>query len=210
MHARIEQLLSLRDGAPVDATVQAHVAVCAACAQSLAGLGTLRERLAALPAPQVTPRDWETVKLDVARRLANERQRHFVARGALVASVVMIAIATAWRLHEPAVPSASLAVPSSRDAQRALAADRLEQLRFQSEALEDLLSELPRQPAIQRAGTALPMDTIEAQVQWLDHQILLHDDELRPDTAEQLWRERVEAMNSLVRLRYADAQRVAM
>ena len=31
-----------------------------------------------------------------------------------------------------------------------------------------------------------------------------------PDAAEQLWRERVEAMNSLVRLRYADAQRVAM
>jgi hypothetical protein len=210
MHARIEQLLSLRDGGPVDAAVQAHVAVCAACTQSLAGLGRLRERLAALPTPEVMRRDWEAVKRDVARRVSNERRRHLVTRGALVASVAIIALATAWRLHDPAVRSASLAVPSAQDAQLALAADRLEQLRSQSEALEDLLSELPRQPAIERAGTALPMDTIEAQVQWLDHQILLHEDELRPDTAEQLWRERVEAMNSLVRLRYADAQRVAM
>ena len=73
-----------------------------------------------------------------------------------------------------------------------------------------MLAELPRQSAVERAGTALPIDTIEAQVQWLDHQILLSGDDVQPDAAERLWRERVEAMNSLVRLRYADAQRVAM
>ena len=38
MHARIEQLLSLRDGEPVDVAVQTHVAACAQCAKSLAAL----------------------------------------------------------------------------------------------------------------------------------------------------------------------------
>jgi hypothetical protein len=36
------------------------------------------------------------------------------------------------------------------------------------------------------------------------------DGELEPRSAEQLWRRRVEAMNSLVQLRYVEAQRIDM
>jgi hypothetical protein len=56
----------------------------------------------------------------------------------------------------------------------------------------------------------LPIDTLEAQVQWLDHQISVGEGEIAPGPAEQLWRERVEAMNSLVRLRYVEAHRIDM
>jgi hypothetical protein len=209
MHARIEQLLSLRDGEPVDAAVQAHVAGCAQCSNSLAGLARMREQLQNLPEHVSSSDDWLAVQYSVARRATGNRRREWVTRAALAASVAALAIATVWRLNDPA---RELTVHSvdPQDVELALAADRLSQLRSQSQALEELLAELPGQPAVERAGTALPIDTIEAQVQWLDHQILVSDDDMRPAATEQLWRERVEAMNSLVRLRYVDAQRVAM
>jgi len=47
-------------------------------------------------------------------------------------------------------------------------------------------------------------------VQWIDHQISVADGEIEPGSAEQLWRKRVGAMNSLVRLRYVEAQRIDM
>jgi hypothetical protein len=63
---------------------------------------------------------------------------------------------------------------------------------------------------VERAGTSLPIDTLETQVQWLDHQLSAGVGELEPRSAEQLWRRRVEAMNSLVQLRYVEAQRIDM
>ncbi len=56
----------------------------------------------------------------------------------------------------------------------------------------------------------MPIDTLESQVQWIDHQISVGDGEIEPGSAEQLWRKRVEAMNSLVQLRYVEAQRIDM
>ena len=58
-----------------------------------------------------------------------------------------------------------------------------------------------------RSATALPIDALEAQVQWIDHRISASGDALE---AEQLWRERVDAMNTLVRLRYVESQPLAM
>jgi len=60
------------------------------------------------------------------------------------------------------------------------------------------------------AGTSVPIDTLEAQVQWIDHQISDGDGAIEPGSAEQLWRKRVGAMNSLVQLRYVEAQRIDM
>jgi len=60
------------------------------------------------------------------------------------------------------------------------------------------------------AGTSVPIDTLEAQVQWIDHQISGGDGVIEPGSAEQFWRKRVGAMNSLVQLRYVEAQRIDM
>jgi hypothetical protein len=57
----------------------------------------------------------------------------------------------------------------------------------------------------------LPIETLEAQVQWVDHQ--LSEFEAAPTSAaeaERLWRDRIEIMNSLVQLRYVEAQRLAL
>jgi hypothetical protein len=54
----------------------------------------------------------------------------------------------------------------------------------------------------------VPIESLEAQVQWLDHQLTLAGATRQATETEQLWRDRVEAMNSLVQLRYVEAQQV--
>jgi hypothetical protein len=44
-------------------------------------------------------------------------------------------------------------------------------------------------------------------VQWIDHQLSTSAEAMPPTQAERLWRDRVEVMNSLVQLRYVEAQR---
>jgi hypothetical protein len=91
-----------------------------------------------------------------------------------------------------------------------LEAESLDQLRSRSRELEALLSALPERPAVARAGTSVPIESLEAQVQWLDHQLSLAGAEGRATDSQQLWRDRVEAMNSLVQLRYVEAQQVSL
>jgi hypothetical protein len=57
----------------------------------------------------------------------------------------------------------------------------------------------------------VPIDALQAQVQWLDHQLSASGaSHAGPEVTERLWRERVEIMNTLVQLRYVEAQRVAL
>jgi chitinase len=86
----------------------------------------------------------------------------------------------------------------------------LADLRERSQALEELLAALPERPAVERAGTSVPIESLQAQVQWLDHQLSLAGAEGNPAADEKLWRDRVEVMNSLVQLRYVEAQQVAL
>ena len=79
----------------------------------------------------------------------------------------------------------------------------------ENKALEELLAAMPSRPAVERAGTSLPIESLEAEVQWLDHQLSLAGATGEPaPEAERLWQDRVEVMNSLVQLRYVEAQRV--
>jgi hypothetical protein len=79
-------------------------------------------------------------------------------------------------------------------------------LRARSQALEAVLAALPERPAVARADTSLPIDSLESQVQWLDHQLSVAGSQFPAPQAEALWRDRVEVMNSLVQLRYVEAQ----
>ena len=62
MHARIDHLLSLRDGEPVDLAVRSHVEACSECAQTRASLDTVRRRLAALPVVDAPADGWARVR----------------------------------------------------------------------------------------------------------------------------------------------------
>jgi hypothetical protein len=210
MHARIEHLLSLRDGEPVAADVREHVAHCRACAAALQDAIGVGERLRALPVAAAAPHGWEAVRQKMAGRAAAAERRAVASRIVAAASVAVIAIALWWRAADDfAAPAAVAGLQAPLAVEEALAMDRVAQLQTQSHALEDLLSAFGDAPAVERAGTAVPIDTLEAQVQWIDHQLSAGDG-LEARVAERLWRERVDLMNSLVQLRYADAQRIAM
>ena len=75
----------------------------------------------------------------------------------------------------------------------------------QSQHLEDLLQRLPGRPQIERVSTAAMIDTIEDRIQWLDFQLSdAPDSGLNEEQTQRLWRERVELMDSLVKVRYAE------
>jgi hypothetical protein len=166
----------------------------------------LSQGLANLPTVDGGPCGWRAVQQKLQRREASAQRLQQAARWSMAASVVVLASVVALnvtqhRATSPAPAVAAVAAPQP--------VDDIEQLRAQSVALEQLLAALPERPTVMRAETALPIDTLEAQVQWLDHQLSAGDD-ASPGDERQLWRERVEVMNSLVRLRYAEVQRVAM
>jgi len=204
MHARIDELLSLRDGATVDARVRAHVDQCGDCAAALAGTKSLRERLRALPpAPALAADGWAELQGRLAVQAGRRRRLAQVAPFAAAASVAALALfATLRGFDAPSHPAAG------PEPLVVLDDESVEELRARSQALDELLAAMPQRPAVARAGTSVPIETLEAEVQWLDHQLSLAGAEGRAIESEQLWRDRVEAMNSLVQLRYVEAQQV--
>jgi len=207
MHARLDELLSLRDGAPVDARVQAHVDDCAQCAAALARSSRLREELQGLPPIPDAARDgWASVQSRLAAAQRRERRLGRLAPLAAAASVAALGLFAALRWLGPADPESS-----PRPVVAAGEVESIDDLRVRSQALEALLAAMPERPRVERADTSVPIDSLEAQVQWLDHQLSLADAEGLPPAAEQrLWRDRVEVMNSLVQLRYVEAQHVVL
>ncbi|HSQ68900.1 MAG TPA: hypothetical protein VLM41_02350 [Steroidobacteraceae bacterium] len=211
MHARIDQLLSLRDGEPVDAEVLRHVSRCPECSASLQRAAALAARLRSLPVER-SRSGWEGVRQRLAqqerRRERSRRQARVIAGGAAAAMLIMLGS----RFIAPGLvvsdgPAQSMAAAGAVPGPHA----SLEELKGRSRELERLLAVMPARPAVERADTAVPIDSLEARVQWLDHQLSLGDDGGRDaGDSENLWRDRVEAMDALVRLRYVEAQRIML
>ncbi len=70
MHATTEQLIELRDGVPIDATVLEHVDLCEACSHAFRSLRERKMALQALPQLLPSPRTFELF----SERLASERE----------------------------------------------------------------------------------------------------------------------------------------
>jgi hypothetical protein len=164
----------------------------------------LRARLRALPSVPDADRDaWPEIQARIVRSERSAQRRARVSGFATAASVAALGLFATIRLLEspvaPVTPAGPVAAPA--------AADALAELRSRSQMLEAVLAEMPARPAVGRAATSVPIESLEARVQWLDHEILVADAQARAPDAEQLWRDRVEVMNSLVQLRYVEAQR---
>jgi hypothetical protein len=216
MHASIGQLLNLRDGEPPDAATREHIAACGSCSAELARLHGIRDRLQRLPTdpPVQGQRGWANIEQRLSRQARVTRRRVMVGKSAAAASLgVLAVVATVRYLGPGAAPDWSLTSSALRPESGAAAPqpDSLRDLRARSEQLEEFLGALPARPAVERAETSLPIETLESQVQWLDQQLSLAEIEGEPlHRTEQLWRHRVEVMDSLVRLRYVEAQRLSL
>jgi hypothetical protein len=172
----------------------------------------LADRLKSLPAAEPRLDGWSEVQARLAAQQSTCARHRLALQLAAAASVVLIAVTTSLRVADVMTerPGSMAQARTPLTAEQALALDRVAQLQARSQALEAMLSEIGERPVVARAGTSLPIDTLETQVQWIDQQISVGEGEIAPGSAEQLWRKRVEVMNSLVQLRFVEAQRIDM
>jgi hypothetical protein len=196
MHARIEQLLSLRDGEPVDAQLQQHVSACAQCAAELRRLSLHRDALQSLP-QMPAPDAWGGIQSALQASPKRSPMRTVAALGALFVLAIVLFVATRQSGLEVDDQVASTIVqPQSQ----------LVSLQERSHALEQALRGLPERPAVERAGTAATIDGLQQRIGWLDQHLSGHDGaELDEAQTAQLWQERVALLDTLVRVRYAES-----
>jgi len=205
MHASIDHLLSLRDGQPVDAATVAHVGQCARCLAELRKLRETQVKLQSLPQLDA-PSSFQEIQRAMARP-ANAPRRIVSAR--LVAALAFVTLTAIFFValrdgtrtpvaeHKP--------VEQQTPAIDIIETARVPELVARSQQLEDLLQKLPDRPRIERVSTAAMIDTIEDRIQWLDFQLSdARDSGLNEEQTRRLWRERVELMDSLVKVRYAE------
>jgi len=85
--------------------------------------------------------------------------------------------------------------------------DAVRALMVRSRLLEQDLRRLPAQPAVARTATLATIDELQLRIATIDQQLI--DPDLPPESQARYWRERVRLMDSLLQLRYAQAQRVS-
>lgn len=202
MHASLEQLMSLRDEELVALEVQEHVRGCEACARILNELATARENLMRLADPLPPAETWNRIALAAEERVM-PRRRWFAAAGvALVASVAAAVVLVNPALRSAAVPAAA----TTTVAGTAGAPTDIGRLQAQSRYLERAVFDLNGNTE------GMPMSADSASmVAALEDRIALVDYEINNASTRKtgnsdltlLWKQRVDLLQSLATVRYA-------
>ena len=230
MHASTEELLSLRDGEAVAEAVVSHVDDCEQCQVSLGRLSMTKTALRGLP--ELTPADdaWQGV---LARHdsIAKPVRRRFVPQLVGLAASVLAVVIVLQALDDPgrravrgmpeqstadsqlmtttASPAAT-AQPAGMNASATAGGIPLAALISESQQLERTLRALPRGPQVVSGGTAGTIGELQDRIAMIDYQMSMGQlDGDDPDVARRLWQERIELMNSLLAVRYAQAQQMS-
>ena len=201
MHASLEQLTSLRDEEPVAREVQEHVRGCEVCARILNELAAAREDLVRLADPLPPPEAWRRIATTAEERRA-PRRRWLAATGVALAA----SVAAALVLLNPALRTAGVKdAPSTTVAGTTAAAD-IGQLQAQSRYLEravlDLNGNTESMPV--SADTASTVAALEDRIALVDYEINSASTRKtgNPDLTL-LWKQRVDLLQSLAAVRYA-------
>jgi hypothetical protein len=202
MHADFQELLAIRDGAPVDANVMQHMTLCAECSRELARLVALKNDLQELPSFEPPARAWAVIRGQLQRQPQHRPSRAPLL--ALAASVV-VAVLVLPMIHRTPVLVPSDASVSANDQPTSDDKDALGALVRRSQRLEAVLQVLPPRPRVERAGTSATIDELQNRIQMLDLQLSAASEGEHGNDAQRLWSARVELMNSLVHVRYAEA-----
>jgi hypothetical protein len=216
MHASIEELLSLRDGEADAERVAAHVASCGRCRTQLQQLRDTRDALGALPLVAPDRTAWAAITARAAQppRRSPWWPRAVAGLAAAAALVAVLAVRDEGTGPAPQAPLANATpatqTPATRTpaavATRALDTDALV---ARSHRLEAALAQMPVEPAVVNAGTAATIATLEDYLALVDYRLSRDVEEpLAPEQSHLLWQQRVDLMNSLVNVRYAQLQRV--
>ncbi len=254
MHPGTEDLLSIRDGEPVDAEARAAVDADPALQAEVARLQATREQLRELPGfeppPGVLAKVLAELETDSGTRREAPPEPHgspeagsgqtstaaapsartagtspryrlwqhaqWPLRGAIAATVAVVAVLGVRSLDEPGGPApAAIVAENAVPAVTAVdspafggAAATYTSLTSESARLEQLLNEIPYRPQLVNAGTVTTISGLEDRIGQVD-EVLMYGSVygLQPEQTVALWQERVDLMNALVEVRYAQAQR---
>ena len=147
------------------------------------------------------------------------RYPQWPAGAAIAASVAVAAVLGVRSLDEPAVPAPdTLGAGSTITATSPIAAVEIAgpggvaatytSLTSESARLERLLNEIPYRPRVVNAGTATTITGLENRIGQVDEVLMYTSvNGLPPEQSVALWQERVDLMNALLEVRYAQAQR---
>ena len=216
MRPRTQDLLSIRDGEPVDAAVRATVEHDPRLGAELERLEETRAALQALP--QLTPPAgvWERVLEQSAVRYATRRSRRWrwPLRGAIAAGVAVLAVSIVARFpgsaEQDEIPPSTIVADQPVDSPIASAWVRpaYASLVEESARLERALDDIPYQPSVVRAGTATTIADLEASIALADER-LWYASAMNASPAQKhaLVRQRTELMNALYQVRRAEARR---
>ena len=161
-----------------------------------AGLSEWSARLAALTEFEPPPDGWEAIQAARRLRATGESRCWPLA----IAATVLVAVAgLAWQLQ---LTQRELTSGNSLAAGPAVITG--DAVRAENARLEMLLAALPEM-RVMRGSTAFTVSQLEDRLAFVDDRLSrITLEPNAPEHAERLWRERVELMNSLVQVRYAD------
>jgi hypothetical protein len=210
MHTRTEDLLSLRDGEPIDAATRERLLADASALRELERLDRVRDELRELPRMEPPARAWDRIEAASAARRARSvgPTARVVGSAALAAGIALVAVwSLALRNEVPGLPPATT-TPSVTAGTAASAAPvvpvRYASLVEESERLDRMFARLPGQRSLMDASMAGMIAGLEDHIAWLDEQLTLAvAGGAAPEQREPLWSERVDMMNALLHLRYA-------
>lgn len=213
MQTRTEDLLSLRDGEPIDAALEARLLADPAAVQAVDALARRRQALAAMR-EEPPPEGARERVLAAMQAAAGNRRSGALRRLVVLATAASVAAAAVWLVLDrvaPAdrgtVPSVAGPAPAADDEPMPAAADAYFELVRESARLENLLVALPAQRDIMTAGTAGTIASLEDQIALIDARLTQAAAAgADADYRSALWRERVNVMSALVQVRYAQSQ----
>jgi hypothetical protein len=214
MHPRTEDLLTIRDGEPIDAAVLERARSAPGFAAELEQLERMRRRLADLPLLEAPAEIWERV-LAGGNTPASPRRPwvQWLARCALAAAVAGAAVAYLGRSADvvppsgpPVVTTPATVVTHAPEVAPVVAASYI-QLVEESERLERMLADIRYQRPMMSGRTASTIVGLEDRIAFIDEQLTYGAASgLQMPEQRALWSERVDLMNALVYVRLGQAE----
>ncbi len=224
------------DPGQTESEIRAHVDSCPECQLEAQRIATLRAGLRSLPAVSPASESGDAMWAAITARSGGQHDASHKAgsnahwwplglAASLLLAALMVVLMPSQVTDLPLSASTGSASTGSANGDSAGDASAISasaisdmplrtvpatsQLVERSQQLEQMLGSLQYQPRVVNARTAGTIAQLEDQIAWIDYGLGEGSDgQLSEDEANALWRQRVELMNSLVHVRYAQAQRV--
>ena len=188
------------------------------CGLTIAERDCLQSRLKRMPDTMPPRAVWQRIEAQaraeglLKRPAWSERQRWMA--GSSIAAAVVLAVLNLPGGQPPgdagvAATGELPTVPAYNGDAEDPALQSINALMVQSQFLERDLSRLPGPPLVMRASTAATIEDLESRIAAIDYQLNHPRVRMTRQQQEAYWRERVRLMDSLLQLRYAQAQRVS-